>query len=435
MISLDRALGITVDDRQLKTTWHSTDGIKLWIPEDYQESAKKHLEQEFPTEVFKRYSWANELEGIPNERLYEVPRTYEVRDSFSDEIKSKCYFELPKFTMSKHQRFTTAFKLAKTNTFRLGSAKLWGSKRKDARSFGGNMQNWEKSTRSLAIADDGMSFAQADQAGAEALIVAYLCPPGRFRDLFLHGIKPHVYLGVFFPEHWIKQFPMVHEFAKTPIAELKNHPNWPAFAKAVAASDGNPSASRYYYFYKTTCHSGNYGVKENTFVEGILAKSGGKVVISPATGAKFLSTYRDIAFPELHIFHRYVEQQIERHGMLRNLFGFPRKFRKLKFDEKEAYAFIPQSTVGCITNVAVTKMTDFIIENDLHDWIVLNNCHDSFLVQAPDQAIKQAAAKMTELLNQDLVGIRGEKFKMRSEVKIGKNWGDYNEKYNPQGLK
>ena len=110
MISLDRALGITVDDRQLKTTWHSTDSIKLWNPEDYQKSAKKHLEQEFPTEVFKRYSWANELKGMPNERLYEVPRTYEVRDSFSDEIKSKCYFELPKFTMSKHQRFTTAFR-------------------------------------------------------------------------------------------------------------------------------------------------------------------------------------------------------------------------------------------------------------------------------------------------------------------------------------
>ena len=75
MISLDRALGITVDGRELKTTWHNTDGIRFWIPEEYQESAKKHLEQEFPSETFKRYYWATELRGTPDERLYEIPRS------------------------------------------------------------------------------------------------------------------------------------------------------------------------------------------------------------------------------------------------------------------------------------------------------------------------------------------------------------------------
>ena len=37
----------------------------------------------------------------------------------------------------------------------------------------------------------GNIFVQPDQAGAEALVVAYLCPPGQFRSLFLNGIKPH----------------------------------------------------------------------------------------------------------------------------------------------------------------------------------------------------------------------------------------------------
>lgn len=325
-------------------------------------------------------------------------------------------------------RFTTCFRLARTNTFRLGSGKLFQKPKRKASEagpeYGGNMQNWEKSLRRLAIADDGYSFCQVDQSGAEALIVAYLCPPGRFRDLFLNSIKPHVYIGVFFPEHWSSQFSCVKEFASIPIAELKNHPQWPAFAKAVAASDNNPASSRYYYFYKQTCHSGNYGIQKDTFVENLLLKSGGQVVLSPAQGDKFLSTYRDVAFPELHAFHQMVESKLERDGELRNLFGYPRRFRSLKRDLKEAYAFIPQSTVGCITNLAVIAMQQFIFDNNL-DWTILNNCHDSYLVQAPTPEIMTCEKKMQEFMNIEMTAPRGEKFRMKSEASIGRNWGPY----------
>lgn len=335
-------------------------------------------------------------------------------------------------------RFTTCFKLAKTNTFRLGSAKLFPQGKRDKAAYGpeygGNMQNWEKSMRRLALADDGMSFCQVDQAGAEALIVAYLCPPGRYRDLFLNGIKPHVYIGVFFPEHWEKQFPCVREFVSIPIAKLKDHPQWAAFAKAVAKSDYNPSATRYYYFYKQTCHSGNYGIREDTFIENLLAKSGGKVNLSANEGYKFLSTYRDVAFPELHAFHNLVRRAIEEKGELRNLFGYPRKFRSLRFDEKEAFAFIPQSTVGCITNLAVVAMQQWINDN-LPSAIILNNCHDSYLVQAPTEHIETVARKMKEFIEIEMTAPRGEKFRMRSEASIGRNWGPYKQDTNPDGLK
>lgn len=334
-------------------------------------------------------------------------------------------------------RLTCCYRLAKTNTFRLGSGKLFPQSKTNRSAcgpeFGGNMQNWEKSLRTLALADEGCSFCQVDQAGAEALIVAYLCPPGRYRDLFLHGIKPHVYIGVFFPSHWEREFPMVRDFVSIPISELKNHPQWPAFAKLVAKSDSNPSATRYYYFYKQTCHSGNYGIMENTFIENLLSKSGGKVNLSAAEGAQFLGTYRDVAFPELHSFHNYVNRQIETKHELRNLFGYPRKFRSLKFDSKEAYAFIPQSTVGCITNKAVVMMQEHIFTHKLN-WIILNNCHDSYLVQAPTSEIAECAKLMKQFIEVPLVGIRGEKFNMRSEASVGRNWGPHSDK-NPDGLK
>lgn len=336
-------------------------------------------------------------------------------------------------------RYTTCFRLARTNTFRLGSGKLFAKGKKQVSAYGpeygGNAQNIEKSLRKLFIADEGTSFCQVDQAGAEALIVAYLCPPGRFRDLFLNSIKPHVYIGVFFPEHWMKEFPMVKEFSSIKIAELKNHPNWPAFAKAVAASDNSPHTStRYYYFYKQTCHSGNYGIMGNTFQQNLLEKSEGKVVITRAEADKFLSTYRDVAFPELHIFHRVVMNTLEQKGELRNLFGYPRKFCSLVTDPKEAYAFIPQSTVGCITNLAVVEMQRWI-ETTCPSAVILNNCHDSYLVQAPTEAIETVAKKMKEFIEIEMTAPRGEKFRMRSEASIGKNWAPWHEKKNPEGLK
>lgn len=640
-------------------------------------------------------------------------------------------------------RYTSCFRLARTNTFRLGSGKLFAKGKKQVSAYGpeygGNAQNIEKSLRKLFIADEGTSFCQVDQAGAEALIVAYLCPPGRFRDLFLNNIKPHVYIGVFFPEHWMKEFPMVKEFSSIKIAELKNHPNWPAFAKAVAASDNSPNTStRYYYFYKQTCHcvddqtevlthdgwklvsevsqteqiacwnpldqsikfefpekwhsskfngsmvrvtsneldqlvtpdhkvvyysnnkffnckakdlkfsakiplagyygnnnfylwedevrllaaiqadghiiskdsvrfrftkerkrqrlldlcarlnkklsdglasdgvyeitvsncsgligvfdgnkvwgpwllklskqnmevlldelkywdghlhkpedsttkretyysaikencdwiktishlvgkqatvrqdvwsqgkgyraglnsrkmstikeiksehytgyvycptvstghflirrngkisitgnSGNYGIMGNTFQQNLLEKSEGKVVITRAEADKFLSTYRDVAFPELHIFHRVVMNTLEQKGELRNLFGYPRKFCSLVTDPKEAYAFIPQSTVGCITNLAVVEMQRWI-ETTCPSAVILNNCHDSYLVQAPTETIEVVAKKMKEFIEIEMTAPRGEKFRMRSEASIGKNWAPWHEKKNPEGLK
>ncbi len=335
-------------------------------------------------------------------------------------------------------RYTTCFRLARTNTFRLGSGKLFGKGKSKVHlygpEYGGNAQNIEKSLRTLFIADDGYSFCQVDQAGAEALIVAYLCPPGRFRDLFINGIKPHVYIGVFFPEHWVDKFPCVKEFAKIPIAELRNHPEWAGFAKAVAASDYNPSATRYYYFYKMTCHSGNYGIMGNTFQQNLLEKSGGKVVLSSEQASKFLSTYRDVAFPELHIFHHQVNAALLARKELRNLFGYPRRFRSLKTDPKEAYAFIPQSTVGCITNLAVVSMQKWIDANSI-DAVILNNCHDSFLVQGKTEEIMLIAKKMKEFIEIEMVAPRGEKFRMRSEAGVGRNWGPYSQEKNPEGLR
>ena len=85
-------------------------------------------------------------------------------------------------------RYLTQLKPAGTNSYRLSASQLFD--------FGGNAQNNSKGTMDIFEAPEGWSFAQRDQSGAESLAVAYSCRPGRYRNLFIHGVKPHTYVAL-----------------------------------------------------------------------------------------------------------------------------------------------------------------------------------------------------------------------------------------------
>ncbi len=301
--------------------------------------------------------------------------------------------------------------------------------------WGTNLQNIEKSLRELYEADDGKLFCQVDQAGAEALIVAYLMPAGNaLRELFKYNIKIHNYLGVAFPEQWQDQFPEVRVFKDVKISELKQFPGWSKFEKAVKDSDDNPPATRYYYHYKMTGHSANYNIHAPTFVGNLLLKSGGAVRLTRQQGERYLDGYHKL-IPEIrNCFHRYVGNQYKTHGRLYNFQGFPitltTHYHENEFSK--IYDKIPQSTVGCITHIAFTKLQQFIESNHL-DWDLLINGHDSYLAQAPEVEILECAKKMKEFMEQSLTNPWGETFQMRSEAQIGKNWAPRKEKILPDG--
>lgn len=573
-------------------------------------------------------------------------------------------------------------------------------------------------------------LCQADQAGAEALIVAWECDPGKYRDLFLNGIKPHVYLGLPFYQHWEKEYPAIHEIRQLSISDIPKHPDWKRLSKAIKDSDSNPASTRYYYLYKQTCHcvdeeteiltregwtsvknynsakelavwsedrniffeipsswivsqyngdmytfisdeinqrvtknhrmvyssnnklhitsaerlstlrnpripnsgyyiggnkhydeniikllvaiqadgniqtpnqvrfhigktrkierlkdicsklnlpicltrdthhpsnyvvywivikeateiismfkdskvwdnwlldlslenlktlidelkywdgtyeeqylhkreayfsnntknlewmktichlvgkqgtineltmginsrqegrlkhavkekyegkvycptvstgmflirrnkkisvtgnSSNYGIEARTFQKNLLEKSDGKVALKLYEAEAYLEIYHSL-FPEIRRWNNKIISILRRTHVLRNLFGYPREFTGAIIESmyKEALAFVPQSTVGCITINATIALQDYVEKNNL-DWDYLNNKHDSYLWQAPENEIEILAKKMKEFIEQDLISSNGEQFKMKSEVAIGKNWGKYYKKEN-----
>lgn len=202
-----------------------------------------------------------------------------------------------------------------------------------------------------------------------------------------------------------------------------------------------PSVTTHYFLIRRqgkisiTGNSSNYGIKPPTFRLNTLEKSRGKIIISKQESERYLLFYHSL-FPEIEEWHRDVVRQLELTRTLYNLFGFPRVFTGVINDStiKEAYAFVPQSTVGCITAQAYVALQNFIESNKL-DWDILADTHDSYLVQCPIGEEIECCNRMRAFMEQDLVSPRGEKFKMKSEASCGYNWAPYKKGKNEQGLK
>ena len=335
-----------------------------------------------------------------------------------------------------YARTTTLLQIAGPKTYRLASKKLFYFNDEQP-GYGGNLQNIEKSQRQKFEADEGKLLCQCDQSWADAFVVACLMPKGnKLRELFENKVKIHNYLGVTFPEQWQDRFQMVKDFISIPISELKSHPDWPAFTKAVSESDDNPPATRYYYHYKQTGHSANYGIMANTFQENILLKSGGRVRLSRQQAEYYLRGYHAL-IPEIrNNFHRYVEHCYNRDQTLHTLQGFPIHLTQKIFPGQynKIYDKIPQATVAIITHQAVIKWQSFVEEHKLK-WDLLTNTHDSYLCQAPSGEIGECAKKMKEFMEQSLTNQYGETFTMRSECQVGKNWAPFKKDKNEEGLK
>ncbi len=338
-------------------------------------------------------------------------------------------------------RDTSQWIVSGTNTFRLASRKILSSKHDTPLiNFGGNRANIEKSMRCIWKADTNFKLIQRDQSGAEALIVAHLCINGNYRALFRNNIKPHTFVALHVFKDQFKKYydPIKIDIAcNTKIDDLKKLDFWKELDKLIRSSDNWAHNERYYFIAKKIVHASSYGMGGNKYRMSVLEESGGTIVLSKLDAEYHLMVFFKL-FPEIHGWHSKVYEQVKKYKELRNLFGFPFKFTGY-IDEsniREAYAFIPQSTVGTITNIAITETQEYI-EEYKKNWHILNNDHDSFVVEAPDNDIdiKECSLIMKQYIEKEFTSpIDGTKFRMKSGLSIGRNWAPYSEK-NLEGLK
>lgn len=315
--------------------------------------------------------------------------------------------------------------------------------------YGTNVQNFSKQVRQIIVAPTGYILFQIDQSGAEALVVAYLCKMGRFRSLFINKIKPHTFVAMHIaPGFWAEKLGLnnIDEYLNSPIAELKKLKYWGDLAKLIADSDSESDPKkRFYYIGKTCCHLLNYDALWRQFQLSALIKSEGALAFTDAQSQYYRNLYRDKLFPEITNYHCDIVQELGTYDRtLRNLFGHPRKFHESWGRElfKEAYAFKPQSTVGIITLIAQTEITARLDNRKesgsgclLDKVSLLQNGHDSLLGCCPEEKWLEVVPSLIPHMERTLVSPRGETFKMGSGTAIGKNWGTYDAKKNPFGLR
>lgn len=362
-----------------------------------------------------------------------------------------------------YPRSSTIYKITGTKIFRLGSAMILSK-------YGENTQNKDKAIRYVYCSDgyeltqrtkeklheylltDNISqfseeelksikiMVQVDESGADALIVAYLCRAGKFRDLFIYGVKPHIYVALHvFANVWKERCKEldIDKFLHAKPSELKSISGFESLRKLIASSDEWAAHERFYYIAKMICHAANYGMKGPTFALNVLQKSEGSIRLSVEQATLYLNTYHR-TFPEIQQWHSEVVYTAQKqNNVLYNLYGEPRLFAGLWSEEvnREMYAFIPASTVGQIINKAKTRIQmDLIETGELLDTDLLQNGHDSILAQTLITQERFVAKTIQHYVNAPLVNFRGEKFSMKSESQIGANWGP--QKYNnPLGLR
>ena len=322
-------------------------------------------------------------------------------------------------------RFVSQFKVAGTRSFRLSSTKLldWGS----------NGQNVNDCVLQILTSRKGHKFVQADQSGAEALVVANLAPRGRYIELFRNGIKPHTYLALHLfadsrPEWFTDISPKEMFLAAKEPAALRATAGWPVLKHRVETS-GEP-----YDLGKRTIHAKSYKMGWHTFQENVLKMSGGKLVLSVAQAKKFLAMVDEL-FPELAAWQDEVIFIARRDRELRNLFGYPRRFERIftQSYEREIISWIPQSTVGCLSTEAMLALEPHA---ESRGWTLLNQKHDSLLYEVPDADVAEAAILLPKTIASfELTGRGGEKFRMKSSVAVGENWGKWDANENPTGMK
>lgn len=337
-------------------------------------------------------------------------------------------------------RYPTQYVITGTRSFRLG-ARMWFDE------YGGNLQNPGKSIIEIYAAPRGRVIVQADQAGAEALIVAYECRPGNYRALFQNGIKPHTFLAMHIfadsradwfagisdpPEDkpwWNGKIePAAHWLSKSP-ADLRAEPNWKTLDKRIKDSD------KEYAIGKRTAHGKSYRMGWKTYQLANLKQSDGTLVLNRRECVDFLAKF-DVLFPEVIEGQDETEFKVRSSRVLFNKFGHPRRFERILTDSyiREAISWVPQSTVGCLTHQAFINVQRLIESNHRTQWDLVSNKHDSLAVECPVDDATDVAQILLSELRVPFVGRDGVEYRMGAEAAIGRNWGKAT-KYNPDGMK
>jgi uracil-DNA glycosylase family 4 len=286
-------------------------------------------------------------------------------------------------------RFRTSYKPAGTVNGRLSSSKT-------LQGIGGNAQNIPKSVKKYMLVDEGYMGYEIDLSQAENRIVAYIAPEPFMINAFENGIDIH------------RQTASL--LFNIPFNEVSNEPG--------SSDIGNGTRSQRYWG-KTSNHSLNYDLGYRSYAM--------RFELGLQEAKAIVERYHKI-YPGIHKYHAWVREHLMLNNRkLTNLLGRTRVFLDRWEDHlfKEAYNFIPQSTVADMIN----EFGILHIERNpkLKEVELLNQIHDSIVIQIPKKLGLKKHAHILKILIEKLqtpLTFRGYTFSIPAEIKYGLNFGE-----------
>jgi len=296
-------------------------------------------------------------------------------------------------------RMRTAYNIAGTTTGRFSSSfSEFGT--------GTNLQNIEEILRSVFIADKGMKMAYVDAQQGESRVVGAiewnLFQDAKYLDA-CEGGDLH-----------------------TTVARLC----WPLLSWTGNLNKDRSLAEQPFYRHydrrfmcKKIGHGSNYGGRARTLSSQ--AKVDVRVI------EEFQPLYFK-AFPAHKRWHQHVEFTLRSTGNIINLMGRKRWFFGRRDDDstlREAIAYDPQGSLADILNNGLLNVWH------CRDAELLMQIHDAVLVQYPEEREDEIIPKILEQLKYPIQLNHNRDFLIPYDCKVGWNWGKYDAKENPDGLK
>jgi DNA polymerase I-like protein with 3'-5' exonuclease and polymerase domains len=300
------------------------------------------------------------------------------------------------------RRYRTSYNIAGTETFRLSSSE-------SAFGTGGNAQNVSPAMRRVLCADQGFKLCVMDLEQAESREVGLQC-------------------GLLFNDWTYLDACEGGDLHTLTCKLIWPSLPWPGDAKGDRAlADGNFYRD---YSYRDISKRGGHG--SNYYGQPYTIAKNLKV---PTKLAQDFQDRYFGAFSAIPKWHRWVANQIQTVHSIENAFGISRDFFGRPNDDttlREAIAHGPQSSTGMRTNLVLWRIWKYMgtrvqLLAQTHDSISFQYREDDNEAEILAEAIKHFSVKLKTP--------SGRIFDVPTEPKTGWNWGNWDPKKNPNGLK
>lgn len=261
-------------------------------------------------------------------------------------------------------------------------------------------------------------FIEFDKAGAEWIVVAYLSGDANMIAICESGESPHVHTGslmtgvpkeIILAEHKLLETstdPIAVENARRTIPELAKWEGWLPRSMSIRQMG------------KKSNHALNYDMSH--------VRAALEWEVEEAEAKQIIRLYREVAYPGVPLWHEFdVRAQLRKDRTLVNLLGRKYIFRDAWGDDlfKEAYAYIPQSTIADLVlraMIALYRDPQVSAKSEL-----LTQTHDSFLAQINFTSWEEVAEfvyRALDSLDTPLTA-KGRTFRVGTDFKVGPSWG------------